>query len=67
MFKVDIQDNESQCEINIIYSIKFESDISIPLRTLTKESLEKEIDMAKGRLLELVVKEAINEKGLLNV
>jgi hypothetical protein len=67
MFKIDIQDNKSQCEINIVYSIKFESDISIPLRTLTKESLEKEIDMAKGRLLELVVKEAINEKGLLDV
>ena len=67
MFRIDINEVENQCEIDIVYSIKFESNISIPLRTITKESLEKEIDMAKYRLLELVVKEAINEKGELNV
>lgn len=36
--------------------------MSIPLSTITKEVLENEIKMTKSRLLELVVKEAINEK-----
>lgn len=62
MFKINITENKRQCEIDIRYFLEIESNISIPLSTITKEVLENEIKMTKARLLELVVKEAINEK-----
>jgi len=69
MFKIDIQEstNGRNCDINIRYFIELESEMSIPMNGMSKESLEKEISMTKKRLLELVVKEVVNERGELDV
>lgn len=68
MFSIDINESDDgrHCDILVEYSLELSSEARIPLNGISKESLEKEIDVIKNMLLQLVVKEAINEKGYID-
>ena len=57
MISIDIKDTDNQCEVTVSYKVNIEEQLSLPLRTLTEESLTGEIDVMIKEVLLLVAKD----------
>lgn len=57
MISINIDDTDDQCEVTVSYKVNIEEQLSLPLRTLTEESLNGEIDVMIREVLLIVAKD----------